>query len=288
MSNNYTKNLLLLLFATLFISTSGVLGKYIEMPAEAIILCRAFLAGIFIYIFCKITKVSLQIASKKDMYSFVIIGFLMGAHWVTYFYALKFSNVAIAMLSIFTFPVITAFLEPIFNKQKLNSIHVILASLIVVGLYVLLPEFNIENDEVKGVCLGVFSAFLYATRNLLTKKHVKAYNGSALMFYQMLVVTLLLLPVLFISDFSNLQSQISLLILVALLTTAIGHTMLVNSFKHFSVTTASIIGSLQPIFGIIIAFIFVNEVPNLNTFIGGSLILTTVVIESLRSKKQQG
>jgi len=288
MSNNYTKNLLLLLFATLFISTSGVLGKYIEMPAEAIILCRAFLAGIFIYIFCKITKVSLQIASKKDMYSFVIIGFLMGAHWVTYFYALKFSNVAIAMLSIFTFPVITAFLEPIFNKQKLNSIHVILASLIVVGLYVLLPEFNIENDEVKGVCLGVFSAFLYATRNLLTKKHVKAYNGSALMFYQMLVVTLLLLPVLFISDFSNLQSQISLLILVALLTTAIGHTMLVNSFKHFSVTTASIIGSLQPIFGIIIAFIFVNEVPNLNTFIGGSLILTTVVVESLRSKKQQG
>jgi len=104
----------------------------------------------------------------------------------------------------------------------------------------------------------------------------------------MLVVTLLLLPVLFISDFSNLQSQISLLILVALLTTAIGHTMLVNSFKHFSVTTASIIGSLQPIFGIIIAFIFVNEVPNLNTFIGGSLILTTVVVESLRSKKQQG
>lgn len=286
MPNNYTKNLSLLLLATLFISTSGVLGKYIEMPAEAIILCRAFLAGIFIYLFCKITKVNLKIASKKDLFSFVIIGFLMGAHWVTYFYALKFSNVAIGMLSMFTFPVITAFLEPIFNRQKLNFIHVILALLILVGLYILLPEFNIENDEVKGICLGVFSAFLYATRNILTKKHVKTYNGSALMFYQMLIVTVLLLPVLFISDFSNIQSQIPLLVLVALLTTAIGHTMLVNSFKHFSVTTASIIGSLQPIFGIIIAFIFVNEVPNLNTFIGGSLILATVVIESLRSKKQ--
>lgn len=285
MKNNYTKNLSLLLLATLFISTSGVLGKYINMPAEAIILCRAFLAGIFIYIFCTFKKVSLKINNKRDVTSFVIIGFLMGAHWVTYFYALKFSNVAIGMLSMFTFPVITAFLEPIFAKQKLSFIHVLLASLILVGLYILLPEFNLENDEVKGVCLGVFSAFLYATRNLMTKKHVKNYNGSALMFYQMLVVTLFLVPVLFISDFSNIQSQIPLLLLVALLTTAIGHTMLVNSFKYFSVTTASIIGSLQPIFGIIIAFIFANEIPNLNTFIGGSLILATVIIESLRSKK---
>jgi drug/metabolite transporter (DMT)-like permease len=286
MANNYTKNLSLLLFATLFISTSGVLGKYIEMPAELIVFFRALLAGIFIYIFCKITNVSLKISSKKDAVAFVITGFLLGAHWVSYFYALKLSNVAIGMLSMFTFPVITAFLEPIFNKEKLSLVHVLLASLILVGLYILLPEFSIENDEVKGICLAVFSAFLYATRNLLVKRNVKSYNGSTLMFYQMVVVTVFLIPVLFFADFSNVQSQIPLLILVALLTTAIGHTMLVNSFKHFSVTTASIIGSLQPIFGIIIAFIFVNEVPNVNTFIGGSLILATVVIESLRSKKQ--
>jgi len=60
---------------------------------------------------------------------------------------------------------------------------------------------------------------------------------------------------------------------------------MVNSLKHFSVTTASIIGSIQPIFGIIIAYFFVNEIPSINTFIGGSLILLTVVIESVRSKK---
>jgi len=102
----------------------------------------------------------------------------------------------------------------------------------------------------------------------------------------MLIVNLLLLPVLFISDLSNIQSQIPLLLLVALLTTAIGHIMLVIFFKYFSVTTACIIGSSQPVFGIIIAFIFVNKVPNVNTFIGGSLILETVVIESLRSNKQ--
>ncbi|WP_299049968.1 DMT family transporter [uncultured Polaribacter sp.] len=285
MQNNHTKNLAFLLLATLFISTSGVLGKYIAMPPEAIILFRALFAAAFIYLFCRIKKIDLSIHSKKDKLSFLIGGFFMGAHWVTYFYALKLSNVAIGMLSMFTFPVMTALLEPFFSKQKLNGVHVLLALLVLLGVYFLVPNFSIENDEAKGILLGVFSALCYSLRNLITKKSVTSYNSSAIMLFQLIIVTILLLPVLFFSDISNFNSQLPFLLLVALLTTAIGHTMLVNSLQNFSVSTASIIGSIQPIFGIIIAYIFINEIPNKNTFIGGSLILLTVVIESIRSKK---
>ncbi|WP_439127849.1 DMT family transporter [Polaribacter sp.] len=285
MQNNYAKNLSVLLLGTLFISTSGVLGRYIAMPAEAIILCRAFLAAIFIYIFCRFKKIDLKIKSRKDKVSFFLSGFLMGAHWVTYFIALKLSNVALGMLSLFTYPIITVFLEPFFSKQKISGIHVFLAILVLVGISILVPEFSIENDDLKGILFGILSAFFYAVRNLLVKEEVKKYNGSMLMLYQMIVVTICLLPVLFFSDFTNIQNQLPLLILVALITTAIGHTLMVYSLKHFSATTASIISSIQPIFGILIAFIFVNEIPSKSTFIGGSLILITVVIESLRNKK---
>ena len=285
MENSHGKNLSLLLLATLFISTSGVLGKYIDLSPEAIILCRASFAAVFIYIFCRIKKIDLKVQSKEDGYSFIISGFFMAAHWVTYFYALKLSNVAIGMLSMYTFPVITALLEPFFSRQKLNPIHVFLAFLVLIGVYMLVPDFSLENDQLKGILFGILSAFCYSLRNLTIKKHVKAYNGSMLMLYQMIIISVLLIPVLFFSDFSNLKSQLPLLLLIALLTTAIGHTMLVNSLKHFSVSTASIISSVQPIFGIIIAYIFVNEIPSFNTYIGGSLILLTVVIESVRSRK---
>lgn len=285
MDNYHGKNLSLLFLGTLFISTSGVLGRYIALSPEAIILCRAILAAFFIYIFCLLKKIDLKIATKKDGYSFMISGFFLAAHWVTYFYALKLSNVAIGMLSLFTFPVITALLEPFFSKQKLNPVHVFLAFLVLLGVYMLVPDLSLENDHLKGILFGIFSAFCYSFRNLSLKKHVKNYNGSMLMLYQMIIVAVLLAPVLFFSDFSNLQSQLPLLVLVALLTTAIGHTMLVHSLKHFSVATASIISSVQPIFGIIIAYIFVNEIPSFNTLIGGSLILLTVIIESVRSKK---
>ncbi|WP_405611343.1 DMT family transporter [Polaribacter sp. Asnod1-A03] len=285
MENTHTKNLSFLLLGTLFVSTSGVLGRYIALPAEAIIFCRACLASVFIYIFCRFKKIDLKIKSKKDFISFVISGFFMASHWITYFIALKLSNVALGMLSMYTYPVITAFLEPLFSKQKLNPVHVLLAIIVLIGVYILVPDFSLENDQLKGILFGIFSAFCYSIRNLTIKKHVKDYNGSMLMLHQMLIIAVLLIPVLFFSNFSNLQSQIPLLLLVALLTTSIGHTMMVNALKHFSVATASIISSVQPIFGIIIAYFFVNEIPSFNTFIGGALILSTVIIESIRSKK---
>lgn len=285
MENSHFKNLSFLLLATLFISTSGVLGKYINLPAEVIIWFRGCFGAIFIYTFCKIKRVKLKISSKKDFSSFLVSGFFLGAHWVTYFYALKLSNVALGMLSMYTFPIITAFLEPFFSEQKLNIIHVLLGFLVLIGIYILVPNFSLENDEAKGILLGVLSAFCYALRNLTTKKHVKNYNSNMIMLYQLVIVAVLLFPVLFFSDISNVESQLPFLVLVALLTTAIGHTMMVNSLQHFSVSTASIISSVQPIFGILIAYIFVSEIPNFQTFIGGSLILLTVIIESIRSKK---
>ncbi|SDU23815.1 EamA domain-containing membrane protein RarD [Polaribacter sp. Hel1_33_78] len=285
MENSHNKNLSLLLLATLFISTSGVLGKYIALPSEVIILCRASFASVFMYLFCRFKKVNLKIKSRKDFFSFTISGFFMGAHWVTYFIALKLSNVALGMLSLYTFPVITAFLEPFFSKQKLNPIHIFFAILVLIGVYILVPDFSLNNDQLKGILFGILSAFCYALRNLTLKKHIKNYNGSALMLHQMVIVSVLLSPVLFLSDFSNFESQLPFLVLIALLTTAIGHTMMVNSLKHFSISTASIISSVQPIFGIIIAFVFVNEIPSINTFIGGGLILLTVVLESIRIRK---
>ncbi len=267
MENNHIKNLSGLLLATLFISTSGVLGKYIAMPTEVIIWFRASLAMVFLYVFCKYKKINLKIKSKKEYVPFFISGVLMTVHWVTYFYALKLSNVALGLLSLYTFPVITALLEPLFLKAKFNPIYILLGVMVLAGLYILVPEFNLDSSQVKGVLFGVFSAFCYAIRILILKQHVANYNGTMLMFYQTVIVTVLLLPTLFFMDLSGLQSQFPYLILLALLTTAIGHSLMLHSLKFFSATTTTIISSLQPIFGIILAVIFLSEIPTINTYL---------------------
>ena len=285
METNYLKNLSGLILATLFISTSGVLGKYIAMPSEVIIWFRSAFAMIFLYAFCKYEKINLNVIHLKTHIPLIISSLFMAAHWVTYFYALKLSNVAIGMLSLFTFPVITALLEPIFIKSKFNPVHLVLGLMVLTGVYILAPEFNIESSNVKGILFGLFSALCYSIRFLILKQHVNLYNGSMLMFYQTTVITIVLFPVLFFMDLSGFQSQFPYLLLLALLTTAIGHSLMVHSLKFFSATTTTIISSIQPVFGIIIAFIIVDEVPSKNTIWGGLLIISTVFIEAIRSKK---
>lgn len=285
MENNYHKNLSNLILAALLISTSGVLGKYIAMPSEVIIWFRSAFAMLFLYGFCKYKKISIKVPNFKHHVPLIISSLFTAFHWITYFYALKLSNVALGMLSLYTFPVITTLLEPVFLKSKFNIMHLVLGLMVLFGVSILTPEFTLESSDVKGILFGLFSAICYSIRMLILKKHVQHYHGSMLMLYQTTIITIVLFPVLFFMDSTGFESQYPYLLLLALLTTAIGHSLMVHSLKFFSASTATIISSIQPIFGILIAFLFIDEIPKTNTIWGGLIIILTVVIETIRSKK---
>jgi len=255
------------------------------MPTEVIIWFRSFFAMIFLYAFCRVRKVDLSIPNIKTHIPLLLSSLFMAAHWITYFYALKLSNVALGMLSLYTFPVITSLLEPLFIKTKFNPIHILLGLLVLIGLYILTPDFSVENSMMRGILFGLISALCYAFRILILKQHVDSFHGSMLMLYQVTAITIILIPVLFFMDISGFSSQYPYLLLLAILTTAIGHSLMVHSLKFFSASAATIISSVQPIFGVILAFLFLGEVPNTNTYIGGVLILSTVIIESIKKKK---
>lgn len=269
----------------LFMSTSGVLGRYIEMPPPLTIWCRCLLAAIFLGLFCRFQRINLTIKNRRDLTIICIGGLLLGVHWITYFFALQHSSVAIGMLSLFTYPAITAFLEPFVLKTRFKVSHIILALMVMGGIYLLAPTFNLDNDSTKGIAIGLFSALLYSIRNLLLKNRVSIYHGTTIMFYQMLVVTAILLPLLLVYDNVLVTHQWPALVTLALVTTSIGHTLFVLSFKHFSISTASIMSGVQPVYGIILGMLFLNEIPGVNTIFGGLLIIATVVIESIRSYK---
>lgn len=290
MSDNrsqYLSNILQLNLAVLLISTSGVLGRFITLHPVTTIFYRCLIAVIVFYFYCRWKKIDLKIENKRDLSKMLLGGVLMGIHWVTYFFSLQYSSVAIALLSLFTYPVITAFLEPLLFKNRFNKVHIALGFLVLAGIYFLSPQFNLENDYFIAVVLGIISAIFYALRNLLMKREVERYNGSALMFYQILVVSILFLPSVFFSEFNMILAQWKPLLILAVLTTCIGHTLFLKSFKNFSITAASIMSSIQPVYGILLGIFFLSEIPSLKTVIGGTLIISAVIIESLISFRRK-
>ena len=281
----YLKNLVQLNFAVLIISTSGTLGRYIELSVPVIIFLRAFIGGSFLYIFCKWKKLSFKI-NVKDYKTIFFSGVLMGMHWITYFISLKLSSVAIGMLSVFTYPIITSFLEPIMLNNKFKKSNLLLGLMVLVGIYFLAPEISMKNDQFIAVGFGVFSALCYSIRNIYMKAKSSEYEGSILMVYQLIIVSVLLSPVFYFYDVNGLGASLPAILILALLTTAIGHTLFVYSFRNFSISAASIISGVQPIYGIIIGMIVLGEYPGVRTIIGGAVILGTVLIESVRSFKE--
>jgi drug/metabolite transporter (DMT)-like permease len=154
-----------------------------------------------------------------------------------------------------------------------------------VGIYFLTPEISLENDQFKAIGFGVFSALCYSIRNIYMKSKSTEYEGSILMVYQLIIVSLLLSPTLFVYETTGLESSLPAILILAILTTAVGHTLFIYSFRNFTISTASIISSVQPVYGIIIGMIVLAEYPALSTVFGGMLILGTVIIESIRNFK---
>tara|TARA_A100001011_G_scaffold347069_1_gene383892 strand:- start:7867 stop:8760 length:894 start_codon:yes stop_codon:yes gene_type:complete len=284
--NNNLYYIIILNLAMLFISTSGPLGRYISLPPPITIWFRSLIAILCLISYALLKKTSFKINLNNHGLALFLSGLFISLHWITYFFALQWSNVTVGMLSLFTYPIITVLLEPLFMPTKLKARHIIFGILILIGVFFLIPNFDFNNKATQGLLMGLFSALAYSLRNLILKKHNSMADGSIQMIYQLFIVIILLLPVFFIYSDYQIQSDLPYLLVLGFITTALGHTLFLSSFSHFSISTASIISSIQPLFGIIMGIILLNEIPNFKNVIGGIIILSTVVIESIKSKEK--
>ena len=269
------------------ISTSGVFGRTLRMDPEVSIFWRCLLATICLGSFLYFRKADLSIKSKHDFNLIMIGGGLMGFHWVTYFYSLSLANVAIAILTLHTFPAMTAILEPLILKTKFQFYHLVLAALVMGGIYTISPSMDLGDDVVLAILFGLFSALAYALRNIFTRKVMPNYNGSSMMFFQLCIMTFMLIPFLFLKSSAELLTHDWPMILaLAVFTTCIGHTLLVVNLKNYSAISVALMSSIIPIYGILWPYFFLNEVPSPSTLLGGGLILISFFVEGYMSNRK--
>lgn len=267
-------------------STSGIFGRQIQLQPELTIFYRCLLGAIILFTFIKIKKKDFLSIEKTHFKYIILAGLLMALHWVTYFYSLSIHSIAIAILTLHTFPAMTAILEPLILKSPFRLYHIALALLVVLGIWIILPSIDMEDALVSATFFGIVSALAYALRNIFTKKIMSNYDGSTMMWYQLMLCGIILSPYLFVYKSVPIASDWIYIIALVVFTTVLGHTLFVSSLKHFSAITVSLISCIIPIYGILWGIIFINEIPTPKTIIGGSLILVSFFIESYYSKKQ--
>lgn len=280
-----SRHTLLLLSATFLVSFASLFAKLIDMSANSITWWRCLVACLLLgLILAYRNELSLPSGSRLWM---IISGSLLGIHWWTFFLSIQLSSVPVGVLTLFTFPLMVALMEPYTLKVPV-SIRQILGGIgIVGGVYFLMPEFSFDNSITRGVLIGLFSALLYAIRNLLTKKYLPAVPAMTTLFYQMLSSLGILSLVIFASSQTlSIPSEKDLLelFMLAIVFTIGGHGLMTYCLKLFSASTVGIVSSLQVGFSSLMAFLILGEIPDRNVYIGALIILSIAVYELLPRK----
>jgi drug/metabolite transporter (DMT)-like permease len=279
------KSLVSLHFTVVLLGATGLFSKIIPLSAIDITFGRSLIACIMLVGIVKLTGRRLSLYCAKDYLVALVLGLLMTAHWVTYFAAMQYSTVSVGMIALFTFPVITVLLGPFFERIRLVWQDVLSAFIVLCGIALLIPEVSLSNDVTLGIAVGIVSAFLYALRNLIHRKHFSHYSGAHAMAYQTLVIFVCLS--FFSSEklYTADQNTYIWLFVLGTLLTAFPHALIAASLRHLRAKTFSLVACMQPFWGTIMAIVILNEQPNWQTFVGGILIVSAAIYETYNAQK---
>lgn len=268
--------------AVLLFGLAGLFGKWLTLSPFIIVLGRVFFASISLALLLWISKQRIIISTIKDYPLFILLGLILSVHWVTFFKSIQVSTVAIGLLSYSSFPVFTTFLEPLFLREKIVKRNIFHAFFCVVGVFLIIPKFDLANSTYQGVLWGLVSGLTFSILTILNRKLSQRFSNLLIAFYQDFFATLFLFPFFFVIQPALNPNNILLLCVLGVLCTAGSHSLFIKGMRFIKAQTASILSSLEPVYGIILAFLFLREIPSLRTVLGGAVILWAVFSVTIR------
>ena len=276
------KGLLEIHIAVLFFGLAGLFGKLVVLPSTIIVFGRVFFATIFLALVLLYLKQGVRLRKKQDYFFMALMGVILAVHWVTFFQAIQVSTVAIGLLTFSTFPVFVTFLEPFFFREKLEFKDILVAFLAVVGVALVIEEFEIRNSMTRGALWGVASGFTFALLSIMNRKYVKQYSSIIVAFYQDSMATVVLLPFLFLARPVFRPTDILLLSILGVVFTGLAHTLFIKGLTSVKAQKASIIACLEPVYGIIAAILLLGAIPTLKVILGGVIILSAAFYATIK------
>jgi len=274
--------LLTLHLGAFLMGATGLFSKIIELPAWDITGYRTWIAAVVLFAWVWWRERSIGLKSARDYGRMLVLGILLALHWVTFFYSMQVANIAVGMISLYAYPVVTVFLEPWIKRTKLDWRDVVSGFLVLVGIYCLVPEFDMGNNMTQGVMWGVISALTFAVRNLLLSHWFSDQTAARSMSYQVLIVALLMTPILLLSSHQPTTHDWWLLVCLGIVFTAFTHTLLGYALRYLKAKTVGLVACLQPVYAVIYEIAILHTYPDWSTILGGSIIMAAAIYESVR------
>jgi drug/metabolite transporter (DMT)-like permease len=273
--------------AVVLFGLAGLFGKWLTLSPLIIVLGRVVFAALVLGLVLLLTRRPFGISRPGDRLLFLGLGILLAVHWSVFFLSVQVSTVAVGLLSYSSFPVFTAFLEPAFFRKRLDPVNVLFAGICLLGVFLIVPRFTWSDAVFRGVLYGLAAGLTFAVLSIVNRLLTARHDSVKIAFWQDSIAALALLPFLFILRPVLTGKDLGLLLFLGIVCTAGAHTLFIEAMRRQTAQTASIISSLEPVYGIALAYLFLREIPASRTLLGGAVILAAVVVISLRALRTQ-
>ena len=276
------KRNLMVLHLTVFVwGFTGILGALISISATQLVWYRVLIAFISLYLYFKSTKTVLKISLNAFLKLF-FTGAIVGAHWILFFQSIKSSTVSVTLVCLSSLTLFTAILEPLLNSQKISKLEIFTGLAIISGIYLI---FEFESRFTLGIILGLTSALCASIFSIINSKQIKNRDASIISFYELIGAWVWISIFLFATDGFNSQMKLSSIDLIYLLIlgticTSVAYVAGVSVMKYLSAFRVALITNLEPVYGIILAFLFIGkrEQMTVGFYAGAAIILSAIFI----------
>lgn len=287
------KSYLKLHLAVLLSGFTGIFGKLISLNEGLLVWYRTFFSAIILFFLIKFTRTLVQINIREKL-NIAKIGFFIAIHWAFFYASIKYSSISIGVVCYCLTSFFTAIFEPLLNKSKLVFSQLIFSLITLFGISLI---FHFDSSYHTGILLGCVSSAFAAMYTIYNERLVKTYDSKVINYYQMIGGTIclgILMPFYLIffpvATLIPNGSDFFYLILLSLFCTVGLYVLFAEALKKIPAFTTNLTFNLEPIYAIILAFVFFNEGKEMSQsfYLGLLFVMTSVILQtiiSLRKKK---
>lgn len=248
--------------AVLLAGFTGILGRLITLNEVMIVFYRLLFTAITMWLLFSYKKSRIPIARGLGV-KIMLVGVIAALHWLSFYGSIKYANVSIALVCFSTLSFFTALLEPWILKKKMNYTELLLGLVTLTGVYLI---FKLDTNYQTGILIGMVSAFLAALFPILNRELLKKTNVDTLLVWQQTGGFLFLACILplygkLAGTFSIMPSlsDFGWLLVLSWFCSVWAFQLSGAALQKLSAFTVNLTFNLEPVYGIILAFIVYRE-----------------------------
>lgn len=286
------KAFLQLHIAVLLAGLTGVLGRLISLN-EGLLVWYRMLFTVFSLWALRYLFRFMGGRSAGLLWKPYLAGGLVSLHWVFFYASIKYANVSIGLVCFSAVGFFTAILDPLMNKRRYDKWELFLGVLVMAGIYLI---FHFDASHKTGIILGIISSLLATLFTIINKGLLKQHQARSLTLHELtggwLILTILLPVYLYFFPTTELipgWADTGWLLVLALFCTVLAFNLSLEALHKISPFTVNLTYNLEPLYGILLAFLIFREDKELGSgfYAGISLIIFTVLLQSFRVWKKK-